>query len=159
MSHVGLLRPTVLLIVGVAVAFVLAACGTAEQPRNRDRDLFVPSTDSEDGLSLVIADLLCQIDRQSLTAMVVGRVENRTDMTLVDITPNVRWLNHSDTPVSTVIGDSVDELTVGESTLFSISTFLSEGMEVCRVDVGGRGNLALTGEIQAEAILTSELAR
>lgn len=159
MSLIRWARPSAFLLAAAVFAVVLTACGTAEQPRDPERDLFVPSTDSEDGLSIVITDLVCQIDRPTFTVITVGRIENRTDATLTDVTPNVRWLDDAGNTVSTVIGDSVDEIEIGESNLFSISTFLSEDMEACRVDVGGRGSTPLTGELQADAVMTSELAR
>ncbi len=137
---------------------VMTACSSGAAERD-ERNLFVPSGGGESALSVVVSDLVCQLDRQTLSATAVGRIENQTAAELVNITPVVVWFDGQNEIVAASSADNIPQLGVGDSSLFSASSFLQDGTDTCGVEVRSIETLVLTGELKAGAFFTSELAK
>lgn len=135
---------------GLIIVFAIA-CGSSESGSEPGGSPEPP------GLS--VNNLVCQLDPPTFTATVVGGIDNTLMVDAVAITPVVRWLDGDGAVVFSKTGVPIDFISAGDTELFSISAILIDEMASCQIELSGLPVASVTGELQAEAILTSELAK
>lgn len=146
------------LLTAAAVAGI--ACGPSiESPTRDNRDLFVPVRAEDEDRGLVVHDLVCQLDHPTLTATALGRIENEMSFNVVDVTPVVTWSDGDGEEVLVRTGATIPVIQAGDIAIFSVRGPLSDEMESCGIHLEGIGDVRLKGELQADAEMTSELAR
>lgn len=147
-----------LLLGATSVATILiAACGS---PGERDdRDLFVPSSNSEDAFNLAVSDLVCQVDSPTLTASALGAIENNARTDQMFLLPVVDWLSADGELISSHRGRQIELLERGETALFNIPAPFQDEMARCRISISTTDSVPVIGHLEADAESTSELAK
>ena len=138
------------LVPGLIILFAIA-CGSSESGSE--------PIGSPEAPGLSVSNLVCQLDPPTFTATVVGGINNTLMVDAVAITPVVRWLDDDGAVVFSKTGVPIGLISSGDTELFSISAILIDEMASCQIELNGLPMVPVVGELQADAILTSELAK
>ena len=156
MSAPAPIRTMLILLLSGLLALGVTACGSSITD---SKGSLPEGAEGLDPPGLVITNLVCQLDPPTLSATAVGGISNTLSVVIPDITPVVTWLDSDGAILSSNTGPAIDRIQSGEMMLFSIPALLQDGMTACRIELSGASPVPVTGEFQAEAQLTSELAR
>ena len=145
-----------LVFVSGLIVVIAVACASSEPESIADLS---SGSDLVDPPGITIKNFVCQLDPPTYSATAIGGIRNALSTELVDITPVVTWLDADKTVIASKTGSAIAAIPAGDTALFSIPVLLTDGMTMCRIELIGADMYPVSGELQAEAILTSELAK